>query len=202
LSLWHILLYNICFDIWVKEKLGQSSFHTKMTSWRLAPGLFVIWMDGNIYSCELHSCWYYCRYNLFFLGRIHVHKYMRRYRLTYRATTGDMPWERSFARVALSCCGTSIVSSHVFVYIACIFRRCIPRHKCEHAPRILARISINCVYEVMVRCWNDEWERCSNVECPLDSVECIKLIEKRVWSGAGHLPVSYAGRAVLYPVHS
>jgi hypothetical protein len=108
----------------------------------------------------------------------------------------------SFARVVLSCCGTSIVSSHVFVYIACRFRRCIPSRKCEQAPRILARISINCVYETMVRCWNDEWECCSNIECPLDSVECIKLIEKRVWSGVGHLPVSYAGRVVLYPVHS
>jgi hypothetical protein len=91
----------------------------------------------------------------------------------------------------------------VFVYIACRFRRCIPIRECEQAPRILATISINCVYiERMVRCWNDEWERCSNVECLLDSVECIKLIEKRVWSGVGHLPVSYAGRVVLYPVHS
>jgi hypothetical protein len=58
----------------------------------------------------------------------------------------------SFARVVLSCCGTSIVSLHVFVYIACRFRRCTPSRECEQVPRILARISINCVYERMVRC--------------------------------------------------
>jgi hypothetical protein len=51
-----------------------------------------------------------------------VHKYMRRYRLTYRATTDDMPWEREpvstgfqchLLRVVLSCRPTEGAKSNI-----------------------------------------------------------------------------------------
>jgi hypothetical protein len=97
-----------------------------------------------------------------------VHKYIAKIRLTYhnrQNNTSKWHWKPvetgSLSHGIISPVVARCVNLYlrmymgVFVYIACRFRRCIPSRECEEAPRILAKISINCVYERMVKCWNE-----------------------------------------------
>jgi hypothetical protein len=75
-----------------------------------------------------------------------------RYRLTHRAATDDMPWERETVSTGFQChllvlfCHVVVRQSYLRMYL-CTLRVdsggvCC---ECEQAPRILARISINCM---------------------------------------------------------